>query len=262
MNARCLFLLLSLSCAIQKQVISEADRVRPEVLTQHLFAPSVGADLDVPDEESNALGKKSIIRATAMEGPFSSVEDYCEWLFRTSERFNPVAEDNHCEYSPSKNESAQVVFATSSELEGGEYHLALETSEGWFVADSQYLDDLSNIGAGNTFDATLSRQKLSVEDVISGGAPEVIFSAHRKVVHTCNGCEVPSKRVVAYQEQMIVCSTTEEPSCIALSAQQGEGSKLSPLSVSFSGTALSIKDALLFTSQRETPLYGEYQIVF
>jgi hypothetical protein len=263
MNAKLLFLLLSCSCAFQKQIVSEADRVLPvETISHHVFAPSTA--LDEVSDKQEAPRKERVIQATPMEGPFSTVEDYCEWLFRTSERFNPVMDDNRCEYSSIKNEgeiSAQLVFATFNSKEG-EYHIALETEEGWFVADSQYLDDLSDAGAGNLYDATLSKKKLTIEDLIPGGSQEVVLRATKKIVHTCNGCEVQTKTIAAHQEQMIVCSVgAEQPSCIALSAPNTE-EKRSSLSVLFTAGSLVTGGAILFSSQREAPIQDSYSIIF
>jgi hypothetical protein len=274
MKAHCLLVSLFVGCAMQTHIVSEP------VLSQSTFAPTIEAStVEVKPTISiePTVFIENVLHANPMEGPYSSIEDYCEWLFRTSERFNPVSNDNNCSYSSLKagkgaSQHAQLVYASFEAPEsgsmGGEYHIALQTKDGWFVSDEQFIEDISEDGVDGFFASKLSSKKLTIEDLIPGGEAEVVLRA-KKVSRFCEDCETPieSKEAQSWanQEQMVVCSVSgEQPSCVGLTSPRDEEGKATKLSFSFSASgALQVnKEAVFFSAYRELRVNGQYQIVF
>lgn len=266
-------LLLGLGCARTQG----AERVSSATTTQ---GKPGAAPVSAPVAESlPTKAPEDTVKTTPMQGPYASIEGYCEWLFRTSERFNPVAEENTCTYqslTPGKGaiQNLQVVYATygdpaTGQSMGGEYHLAMQTARGWFVTDEHFVSDISDGAAGSYFQASVSLQSLTVEDLFAGGAVEAVFRARVKVERYCTACETEAERKKprrwSDQEAMVVCGVgeSETPSCFALRSVRDEDGKRTRLSFSIEGETIVVKDEALFPSvYQEEKAKGAYRVVF
>jgi hypothetical protein len=280
MRAPCLLMSLLVGCAIQGQITAEMnDTCFVEPASESTFASSVvlrPKELPALAVEADQLPVK-VLQATPMEGPYTSIEEYCEWLFRTSERFNPVSENNTCSYSLFQRRKgsihgAQVLYASFSSPEGatgGEYHLALQTEAGWFVSDAQYLDEISESAARSLYETRVFRERLWIEDMIPGGELEVMLRATKKVARFCDGCEAEAKHrevpLLSTQEQLIICGINHtQPSCVAFGSPHSEQGIATKLSLSFGtdGVANASTKTMAFSVSKENWFKGQLRIDF
>jgi len=167
----------------------------------------------------------SALAITPMQGPFASIEDFC-----ASARKAASGKPFQCEVDSDKQgEIGRVSFAGkahgpylgvqgvwTAENENGadwfpykEYHLALQTKEGWFVTGG--LAGENNPGAFG-ISGQLEPTRLDFEDVGPGGAHEVLFGLTNHIADSDLGLNEAS---MSKDKLLVVCGigASGKPSC-------------------------------------------------